>query len=439
MTNPVLDQQRMEFLNARAVLGQIPLPAWPRQAKELNLVELEVDWVRFSTLNHRTRAEQRAEIARTGNAGLFTEDPLGPVTQAAQYSILSGQVGFAELKEDLMSRGQQDPAVVTSDGVLINGNRRAAALRSLYVDDDQQGAHYVKCLVLPGDATPSELVDLETELQIARDFKQDYGWINEAFLIEELFERENKDFARVASRMHRDVADVRSLYEKLQQVHQLVDLSRGTRQHIEFNDNESAFDELSKHIKNKQPAEAEAVRSVYFLGTLSNVRYRKLRHLRRPDAADIVRGELDGDPSLKQLFALADTEGPDASDGDILDDVLGGATQSGPLTPLLSLLASKKPDETLVLGDGNEVDVQDVLDSLQSAITAAADEAEEEQRDQAAQTTPLVRADKAITELERALAALPRARTFDGFDEPGMADRMARLHELLGGYPGITT
>lgn len=428
----------MEFLKARAVLGRVPLPAWPRQSKELNLVELEVDWVRFSTLNHRTRAEQRAEIARTGNARLFTEDPLGPRAQGTQYDILSRQAGFAELKEDLKSRGQQDPAIVTSDGVLINGNRRAAALRSLYVDDDQQGAHYVKCLVLPADATPAELVDLETELQIARDFKQDYGWINEAFLIEELFERENKDFARVASRMHREVPDVRSLYEKLQQVHQLVDLSRGTRQHIDFNDNESAFDELSKHIKNKQPAEAEAVRSVYFLGTLSNVRYRKLRHLRRPDAADIVRKELDADPSLKQLLALADSEGPGATDGDILDDVLGDATQSGLLTPILSLLASKKPDDTLVLGDGSEVDVQDVLESLQSAITAAADEAEEDQRDQTAQTTPLSRADKAIAELERALAALPRARTFIGFDEAAMAGRMTRLRDLLGEYPGTT-
>ena len=98
MTNPVLDQERMEFLKARAVLGQVPLPAWPRQTKELNLVELEVDWVRFSTLNHRTRAEQRAEIARTGNAGLFTEDPLGPAAQGTQYSILSSQVGFAAFR-----------------------------------------------------------------------------------------------------------------------------------------------------------------------------------------------------------------------------------------------------------------------------------------------------------------------------------------------------
>lgn len=439
MNNPVLDQERAEFLNARAVLGQLPLPAWPRQAKDLNHVELEVDWVRFSTLNHRTRAEQRAEIARTGNAALFAEDPLGPAAQNAQYKILRGQDGFNDLKDDLSSRDQQDPAVITADGVLVNGNRRAAALRSLYLDDDQQGAHYVRCLVLPADATPAELVDLETELQIARDFKQGYGWINEAFLIEELFERENKDFARVATRMHRDVSDVRTQYEKLQQVHQLVDLSSGVRHHIDFNDNESAFDELSKHIKNKQPAEAEAVRSVYFLGTLSNVRYRKLRNLRRPDAASIVRKELENDPALKQLLALADQTLPQVSANDILDDVLGEDSQSGPLTPLLSLLASKNSDEALVLSDGNKVDVEDILESLQSAITAAADEAEEDQRDQAAQTTPLVRADKAIAELERALTALPRARTFSGFDESGMAARIAGLRKLLDQYPGKTS
>lgn len=436
MINPVLDQERAEFLNARAVSGQVPLPAWPRQAKDLSLVELEIDWVRFSTLNHRTRAEQRAEISRTGTSNLFAEDPLGPIAQNAQYAILRGQEGFAALKADLDSRGQQEPAVITADGVLINGNRRAAALRSLYVEDDRPGAHYIKCLVLPTDATVSELVDLETELQIARDFKQDYGWINEALLIEELFERENKDFARVASRMHREVSDVRSLYDKLQNVHQLVDLSSGVRHHIDFDENESAFDELSKHVKNKQPSEAEAVRSVYFLGTLANVRYRKLRHLRRADAASIVRKELENDPSLSQLLALADQDSPPASAVDILDDVLGDDAQPGPLTPLLSLLARKDLDGSIVLGDGNEVDVRHVFESLQSAITAAADEADEDQRDQTAQTTPLTRADKAIVELERALTSLPRARSFIGFDEVGMAKRIDRLRELVAEYPG---
>lgn len=436
MPNPSLDQQRAEFLKARASAGTLRLPAWPRQSKDLNEVELEVEWVRFSTLNHRTRAEQRAEITRAGNPHLFSADPLGVTAQNAQYSILKSQEGFDDLKKDLGLRQQQEPAVVTADGVLINGNRRAAALRSLYLDDDLPNARYVNCLVLPDDASHAELVDLETELQIAKDFKQEYGWINEALLIEELYDRENKDFGRVATRMHREASDVRSLFEKLQQVHQLVELSNGARLHIDFNENESAFDELSKHIKNKQPVEAESVRSVYFLGTLSDVRYRKLRHLRRPDAAALVRKEIELDPSLKLLLEAVDDATAPVAARDVLDDVLGEESNSGPLTPLLTLLAAKKREETIQVADGRLLSVDDVFQSIASAITAAADEASEDDRDQEAQTAPLTRAAKAVSEFERALSALPRARTFKGFDEPGMAKVVAQLKELIGKYPG---
>lgn len=433
-TNSVVDVERAEFLTARNVIGRVEVPAWPRASKELSLVELEVDWVRFSTLNHRTRGEQRAEVARTGDDGLFTQDPLGPKAQAAQYKILHAQEGFADLKQDLSERGQQDPAIVTADGILINGNRRSAALRSLYVEDNRPNARYVKCLVLPSDATAAELIDLETELQIARDFKQEYGWINEAFLIEELFERENRDFARVARRMHRSKVDVQSLYDKLQQVHQLVDLSGGARQHIDFNDNEAAFDELAKHIKNKQPAEAEAVRSVYFLGTLAGVPYRKLRLLRRPDAAVLVHQEIGNDPSLKGLLAVASSHIDSEDELDILDDVLGAEPQSGPITPLLTLLATKKPDEAVILEGDRSVDVQDLLGTLHNAITAAADEAKEDDKDQEAQSAPLARVNNAIAEFERAVAALPKARTFGEFDESPVTDRVRQLKDLVDGH-----
>ncbi|MEV1129296.1 ParB/RepB/Spo0J family partition protein [Agromyces sp. NPDC049794] len=435
-TNSVLDLERAEFLKARDVMGKVPVPAWPRAAKELSLVELEVDWVRFSTLNHRTRGEQRAAVSRMGDNGLFTQDPLGPKAQAAQYKILHDQYGFGDLKQDLSERGQQEPAIVSADGVLINGNRRSAALRSLYLEDNHPNARYVKCLVLPADATAAELIDLETELQIARDFKQEYGWINEAFLIEELFERENKDFARVAKRMHRSRADVQSLYDKLQQVHQLVDLSGGARQHIDFNDNEAAFDELAKHIKNKQPAEAEAVRSVYFLGTLAGVPYRKLRLLRRPDAAALVQKEIENDPSLKPLLPAARAHFDPDFESDILDEILGAESQPGPITPVLTLLATKAPDEAVILDGGRTVDVQDLFGSLQSAITAAADEAKEDQKDQEAQSAPLTRVNNAIDELERALAALPKARTFSEFDESAVVDRVRHLKGLVDRHLG---
>lgn len=433
MMNPLLDLERADFIQARGSLGKVRVPAWPRQDKELELVELEVEWVRFSTLNHRTKAEQLREIAKAGRVDLFTADPLGPSAQAAQYAILRGQENFQELQQDLRERGQQEPAIITADGVLINGNRRTAALRSLFTDDDVPSARYLKCLVLPMDATPAELVDLETELQVARDFKQEYAWINEALLIEELYERENKDFNRVAKRMHREMVDVRSLHEKLQHVHQLVGLSDGARLHIDFKENESAFDELAKHVRNRTPEESESVRSVYFLGTLANVNYRKLRHLRRTDAAQLVSKELETDPLLAQLIKNIETSHSSA-ESDILDDVLGEAPSPGPLNGLLSLLARTRPEESVVLEGTGPIAAQSILETVRSLVTSAADEADEEQRDQTALTTPIVRVDKAIAELRRAIAALPKARAFNDFDEHEMGLRIEQLQALVDEY-----
>lgn len=435
MTNPVLDQERAEFLTARSRLGTAVLPAWQRADKELDLVELPIDWVRFSTQNHRTRAEQEAETAKRGDANLFSSDPLGSLAQGVQYSILRGQAGFEDLKTDLVSRGQQEPAVVTAEGVLINGNRRAAALRSMYEDDDAIAAKYVKCLVLPSDASGAELVDLETELQIARNFKEEYGWVNEALLVEELFERENLDYARVASRMHREVQVVRSLHEKLQQVHQLVALSSGARQYIDFEDNESAFDELAKHIKNKPAHEADSVRSVYFLGTMAGVKYRKLRHLRRPDAANLVQKEIGQDPALSKLLKAAILE-PSSEPEDPFADALGSEETPGTLSPLLSYVARQSAHGIVETPNGDVFEMRSLLQNLQSAITAVAEEAEEDQRDNQAQLTPVKRMEKAIGEAKRALDALLKARTFETFNEEDFAAKVAELSSVLEQYTG---
>ena len=149
MPNLVLDQERVEFLRARSSTKMALLPAWPRPQKELRVVEVEVNWVRFSTLNHRTKAEQLRVIHDLKRPDLFTADPLGNDAQQAQYKILRGQAGFEDLKDDLQVRHQQEYAVISAEGVLINGNRRAAALRSLFYDDHVLDAKYLRCLLLP--------------------------------------------------------------------------------------------------------------------------------------------------------------------------------------------------------------------------------------------------------------------------------------------------
>lgn len=435
MTNPVLDQERAHFLSLRrgSSTKTATLPAWPRPEKNLPLVSLEVDWVRFSTLNHRTKAEQMRIVEQRQRPDLFSADPMGPEAQDEQYAILRGQEGFADLKADLKERGQQQPAVVTADGILINGNRRSAALRSLYQDDDFQPARYVSCLVLPADATNAELVDLETELQIAREFKEDYTWVNEALLIEEIFNRENKDWSKVASRMHKPAPDARVQYEKLQQLHQLVALSNGTRHHADFVPNESAFTELAGHIKGKPPEEAASVRSAYFLGILTGVNYRTLRHLRRADASALVRKELSENVTLSPL--LQDQEKPADDALDILDDVLGGPSSDGvgaSLTPVLSFFA-KQGGQTEVEFGGAKVSLEKLMESVSHAVDDAAEEASNQTQDDTAVTAPTSCLGNAIKSVNKAVQALPKARILEAWKEQDYQIKLAELKALVAG------
>lgn len=433
MTNPVLDRVRADFLKARiaSTKDKGNLPAWHRTEKNLPLVELEVDWVRFSTLNHRTKAEQKREVQQSNNPGLFSGDPLGSAAQKAQLNILSSQEGFDDLKEDLKKRRQQEPAVVTAEGVLINGNRRAAALRSLFKEENHLDARYIRCLVLPEDANSSEIIDLETELQIARDFKEGYSWINEALLIEELYESCDCDFDKLSRKVHRTTAEVRSMHEKIQQVNQLVELSNGTRFHLDFQPHESAFDELTKHIKNKSHEEMESVKSAYFLGTLSGVTYRELRNLRCPEASKLVIQEIENDPTIAPLLELVKTnEEKQTEADDLLDDVLGEESKDD-LTDVLSFLIKKKHADSIDLPGSGSVTVNALLQSLKGKIEAAAREAREEQRDQNTLDAPVQRIIAATVDVHRAIQTLAKARLMDGWDETEFIGKLATLKAAI--------
>jgi hypothetical protein len=431
--NPVLDQERAEFLVGRAEKAPKQLlPQWMRPEKELPVVSVPIDWVRLSTLNHRTRAEQMRATNTQGMADLFSADPLGSAAQQAQFDILASQEGFEELKSDLKDRGQQEPAVITAEGVLINGNRRSAGLRSLWLSESLPSARYVRAFVLPSDATADELIDLETELQVARDYREDYSWVNEALLIEEIFTASNKDWSRVAQRMRLKADKARAQYEKLQQLHQLVALSKGTRFHADFVGNESAFDELSKHIKDKPNNEQASVRGVYFIGTLSGVNYRDLRNLRRKDASAFVRQEFESDPTLNQLISVASPPKTDDSD-DLLNDVLGGTSSQGDdLTSVLSFLAQRKPEDTVTFAGGETVSVDDLLGSVRSAVTAAAREANEDAKDAQAVMAPINRLTDAKEELTRAKTALAKARVQNGWDEAKFKELIDEVKAVIG-------
>ena len=121
-----------------------------RQGMDLARLRAEQETLAVQRLLHRFLADKAAS-------------PEGPILQ------------------ELAEQGQQvEPLLITADGVLINGNRRMAAMRTLLVRDPGRYAGFstVSAAVLPANVTAAEIEAAEAALQMAPETKLAYGWIN---------------------------------------------------------------------------------------------------------------------------------------------------------------------------------------------------------------------------------------------------------------------
>lgn len=88
----------------------------------------------------------------------------------------------SELMKSLEHDGQIEPAIVTSDGFLINGNRRKMALAKLYSDTKDDKYKWMRVVILPGKndtgeggpPTLLEIEQIENRYQLQKDGKAEY-------------------------------------------------------------------------------------------------------------------------------------------------------------------------------------------------------------------------------------------------------------------------
>jgi hypothetical protein len=140
------------------------------QKMRLPLVRLAEDLLLYRMENFRTYIDQRSYIIREKKpANFFLTGQENEGTQQIQHDILAelSRQGRADsvtpVIDVLRVEKQRDPLIITFRGVVVNGNRRLAAMRELFAESKTNFADlaYVDCLVLPADATASEIVDIE--------------------------------------------------------------------------------------------------------------------------------------------------------------------------------------------------------------------------------------------------------------------------------------
>jgi len=117
-------------------------------------------------------------------------------------------------RESLIREQQNRAGIVTNDGIIIDGNRRAMLLSDIYDkredirDHNVDFAQYFEAVILPA-ADPREINKLETEFQMGEDEKVDYDAIAKYLQCKKL--KEEYDFTEndIAEMMREDTSKIK--------------------------------------------------------------------------------------------------------------------------------------------------------------------------------------------------------------------------------------
>ena len=156
---------------------------WRGSSIYIPVISMPVDLVAYNPDTHRIRAQRSVDAA--GSKAL-EDDPWGGEAQSYLHKLLMGDPAnpskpdpsFDALKEDLRDHGQNEPGIITRAGVLINGNTRRAALKEL-------GQDHIRVGVLPSDAGSEDIQGIELSLQLRKDHRRDYSFMNFLLAIDE--------------------------------------------------------------------------------------------------------------------------------------------------------------------------------------------------------------------------------------------------------------
>lgn len=238
---------------------------WKTIQKKQPVYKVPIEFCLFRTDNGRIMTEVLSYTTISGSL----EDRNDQKVQEIISKFLSekDKEKNKELKSYLKKDGQTDPAIITADGLLINGNRRKMALESLYQSDPKEDYKYLKVVILPGtgDAerpTIRDIALLENRLQFQEMGKSDYTAMDKALKLiqntdygiplEELLkddpafsEKNDKDFEKAVQKFkNENIEPIKLMTEYLG-----MNKIKGDYSRIE--DKWTAFQELNTKIVSK--------------------------------------------------------------------------------------------------------------------------------------------------------------------------------------------
>ena len=155
-------------------------------SRDLEVITINPDLPILNPANSRLRAQ----LLEHPDCALVETNPTSPESQKILASLLASTEKFSELKQQIFDFKQQEPGIISRNGLLVNGNTRLTAVRAL-------GWNGFDVAVLPEDANDDDFFDIEMSLQLRKLVRQDYTFTNELLLVESHLRRTANEQATI--------------------------------------------------------------------------------------------------------------------------------------------------------------------------------------------------------------------------------------------------
>ncbi len=242
---------------------------YQNRKQQLPVIPLDIGVPTYRLNNYRTRAAHFKYISEHKKPSNFFESSQENETvQQIQHDILlnyakQGRSGsITPIYEELKVEEQREPLLITFTGIVVNGNRRLAAMRHLYAVDPTQFRRFshIDCAVLPINATLDEVREIEIRLQMSPETKLPYEWVNESLAIQDLL-LSGKNIDQIADLMKKRKIEVQRADRALTEAEiYLKDWLQKPREYQFVEDAEQFFGDLAKSLAEKQGDELEISR-----------------------------------------------------------------------------------------------------------------------------------------------------------------------------------
>ena len=147
------------------------------ETRAFNVYKIPLEFLVFNKDNGRIASLVKSYIREHQAIDVETEEGSALI---AKFLYSAHEDRNKITREDIINNGQLQYGIVTSDGVIVDGNRRVTLLISIANDPKVQQSirdrsKFFLAAILPEEANPKDILRLETQFQMGADGKVDYN------------------------------------------------------------------------------------------------------------------------------------------------------------------------------------------------------------------------------------------------------------------------